>query len=86
MAKGSHLAPNRRRRRRKTSRGGMVSGAPGAYWGANLKRVEQSSHFPLDEKMKDDVSLSVSNTWREMANMVMYRNERLTVTSGNIQP
>lgn len=46
-ANGSHLAPKRRTRRRNTSRGGSVSGVPGAYCGANLKRVEHSSHLPL---------------------------------------
>jgi hypothetical protein len=60
----------------------MVSGAPGAYWGANLKRVEHSSHFPLN----DDIRLSVGvSTWRWMVNIMRDRGQKmLTVTSGNI--
>lgn len=69
MAKGSHLAPKRRRRRRNTSRGGRVSGVPGAYWGANLKRVEHSSHLPLVMKITRLENIHISDAKAQGVNL-----------------
>lgn len=65
-----------------TSRGGRVSGVPGAYWGANLKRVEQSSHLPSLGDMA--VADLVSTYYASMDSYSNNLDDRLTISSGHV--